>query len=525
MKLKPFKKEKRSNKYKLTMIILSSLAFIFLFIAIYQSFAAYNIKHSERIVDSKVGSMYDVRSMAIFIDGEPQPGMTDFPTDKRFSHVRCYVDGEFKENITGVWENEALTINGLTHKTDCNVYFVFDCIRGNITNLRECIIAQNGGESAIVARGTPDYSKSAVSQRIFDLIPTAGGTVSDHDGKHNISINYSARGNYEVSNGLFKTSSTIPGWTQDNFGLFSGTSATHEGGDSYYFRGDVRNNFVRFAGFWWRIIRIEGNGNIRLIYNGVVSGNNPPPWTGAGTEIGTRAFNSVPIANMSTAHIGFKHGTTCTSTYAQCHANQTNSTILGSPTTVGSLEHWYSNNIANKGTTVTSRIATNTIFCNDRNHADSRYVNFGPRNSTCYGSRARIENNRPSLQCINKTAAGLNPGLSTVLANHDQFATPGSGNGTLLYPVGLITSDEAHMSGSRFATGDNWLFNNRDQWTLSPWCHYFNEFANIHSITQQGSMSMSIIQDARSTRPVLSLRPDTLITSGNGTRELPYIIN
>jgi len=124
MRLKPFKKEKRSNRYKLTMIILSSLAFIFLFIAIYQSFAAYNIKHSETIVDAKVGSLYDIRLLAIYIDGEPQPEMTEFPKDKEFSHVRCYVDGEYRENITGTWENDSLTIKLFTSKTDCNVYFI-----------------------------------------------------------------------------------------------------------------------------------------------------------------------------------------------------------------------------------------------------------------------------------------------------------------------------------------------------------------------------------------------------------------
>ncbi len=37
---------------------------------------------------------------------------------------------------------------------------------------------------------------------------------------------------------------------------------------SYYFRGEVNNNWVDFGGFYWRILRINGDGSIRLIYSG-----------------------------------------------------------------------------------------------------------------------------------------------------------------------------------------------------------------------------------------------------------------
>ena len=124
MKLKQFKKEKLTKKQRLPIIIVGCFCLIFLLIAIYQSFAAYNIKHSERIVDAKVGSMYDIRILAIYIDNKSQPNMTEFPADKTFSHVECFVNGEYREDIIGTWENDALRIRGFTAKTDCNVYFV-----------------------------------------------------------------------------------------------------------------------------------------------------------------------------------------------------------------------------------------------------------------------------------------------------------------------------------------------------------------------------------------------------------------
>ena len=50
------------------------------------------------------------------------------------------------------------------------------------------------------------------------------------------------------------------------------------GGYSYYWRGAVNNNYVKFGGFCWRIIRINGDKTMRLIYDGATCHQN-------GTEI------------------------------------------------------------------------------------------------------------------------------------------------------------------------------------------------------------------------------------------------
>ena len=38
-------------------------------------------------------------------------------------------------------------------------------------------------------------------------------------------------------------------------------------GTSYYYRGDVKNNWVSFAGFLWQVIRVNGDNSVRLIYS------------------------------------------------------------------------------------------------------------------------------------------------------------------------------------------------------------------------------------------------------------------
>ena len=46
-------------------------------------------------------------------------------------------------------------------------------------------------------------------------------------------------------------------------------ASVDDDGASYYFRGSVDNNYVLFAGLTWRIVRINGDGTVRLVLDGV----------------------------------------------------------------------------------------------------------------------------------------------------------------------------------------------------------------------------------------------------------------
>ncbi|HBA37955.1 MAG TPA: hypothetical protein DCY94_04470, partial [Firmicutes bacterium] len=76
---------------------------------------------------------------------------------------------------------------------------------------------------------------------------------------------------------------------------FANVATTDEGvysmqddyGTSYYFRGAVENNYVKFGGFFWRIIRINGDGSIRMIYDGTQAwpnGNGQSTFTTSGND-------------------------------------------------------------------------------------------------------------------------------------------------------------------------------------------------------------------------------------------------
>ena len=66
-------------------------------------------------------------------------------------------------------------------------------------------------------------------------------------------------------------------------------SASDAYGTSYYYRGNVTNNYVKFADKYWRIIRINGDGTVRVIYDGTSAHTNGESSTDR--QIGTSAFN------------------------------------------------------------------------------------------------------------------------------------------------------------------------------------------------------------------------------------------
>ena len=73
-------------------------------------------------------------------------------------------------------------------------------------------------------------------------------------------------------------------------------------GITYYFRGNVENNYVKFANYYWRIIRINGDGTIRIVYAGTAAHENG--YSDSDTKdmiIGESAFNLKYNAKLLTS--------------------------------------------------------------------------------------------------------------------------------------------------------------------------------------------------------------------------------
>ena len=294
---------------------------------------------------------------------------------------------------------------------------------------------------------------------------------------------------------------------------FASVATTDEGvfktqddwGDSYYFRGAVNNNWVSFANFYWRIIRINGDGSIRMIY----SGNGSPATTGTGTQIGTNTFSINGSTYNNNAYVGYMY------TVGQVHGLGTNSGIKNT------LDSWYQTNIAKKG--YGDKVSTEAGFCGDREPSTNSSTSNGQGGTgttvTYYGGYIRLVNStkNPTLKCKN---------------NEDMYTVSGSsrGNKALTNPVGLITADEVSMAGGVYGQTNQsyYLYTNSAYWTMSP--YLFNasfSFAFVFGVWSDGSLGNLNGRNVSNTigvRPVINLSADVTAKSGNGTSSTPYEI-
>ena len=227
-------------------------------------------------------------------------------------------------------------------------------------------------------------------------------------------------------------------------------SAKDAYGDSYYYRGNVTNNYVKFAGFYWRIVRINGDGTVRVIYDGTSAHANGE--ASADRQIGTSAFNSSYNDN---AYVGYMYGKTGASTYADAHANTNNSTIKTY------IDDWYKTNIV--GTTNEQYLADN-IFCNDRSMAGNNSGTGAGTSVTYY----RWYNGPWESENYSKYNKKM---MLTCSQKNDAFTVSDTtnGNGALTYPVGLLSTDEIALAGGwNAANSGYYLYSGQVWWASSP---------------------------------------------------------
>ena len=293
-------------------------------------------------------------------------------------------------------------------------------------------------------------------------------------------------------------------------------SAPDDYGTSYYYRGTVENNWVKFAGFYWRILRMNGDGSIRMIYAGdadvidalpnkaEVLANGYNDANTDYTQIGTSAYNSSYNDN---AYVGYMYGTTGSSSYEETHANINDSTIK----TV--VDNWYKTNIEEAGY---ASYISDTLFCNDRSFA-SNNTGTGAGISTTYYRWY----SGPWESGTNKT----NPRLMCKEQN-DRFTVSdvSTGNGDLTYPVGLLTTDEAALAGGYDSSNSGYyLYTRNNYWTMSPY-DFSGSSAVVRYVDSPSTLfSNDFVFNSRGVRPVLNLKSGSL-KSGSGTATDPYLV-
>ena len=263
-------------------------------------------------------------------------------------------------------------------------------------------------------------------------------------------------------------------------------------------------NVTSTKDIYWRIIRTNADGSIKLLYAG----------TSPDTEkayIGMSAFNTTYNDPM---YVGYKYGTT--GSLENNRLNTNDSTIKTY------VDNWYKNNL----TAYTKYLSNDAVYCNDRNLASGQ--TYSTTKSFTYASYERIYTsiyltNQPTYNCTNVSDAFS---VNNISAKLD-------------YPVGLMTIDELNYAGGEFNTSLTapyaWYYTNAkgessysdlEFWSLSPFEWYrsrLDEWKVLGS-SDPGRLNGFGVSSMGAVRPSVSLSSCNLISRGDGSPENPYVV-
>ena len=257
---------------------------------------------------------------------------------------------------------------------------------------------------------------------------------------------------------------------------------------------------------YWRIIRTNHDGSIRLLY----AGTSPDT-----TEdyIGESAFNA---RSNSPKYAGYKYGED--TSLDTIRNNTTDSKIKTY------IDTWYQNNLTN----YTKYLSTSTVYCNDRSEGTGQIYNYtsSPSSQFNFASYYRMDNDTKG--------AKANPSYNCTDIR-DAFSAENT-SAKLTYPVSLMTADEIAFAGGVAATTMNtpyaWFISNSAGtqvssywWSLSPsgWNGYGSVAWFWHS--NNAILGYNYIDCTFAVRPAISLKSCNLISGGDGSANNPYVIN
>ena len=365
-----------------------------------------------------------------------------------------------------------------------------------------------------------EYREGNTSNLVLNKI------LSDNELKTEIPkmFNYASNGNY--------TNYNMEKLNDSNYitnGLYS---SSDEDGITYYYRGDIDNNNLVFGAYdedyyvygrgsryyqtkesciesggnddlcqptkiaskgdkmYWKIIRVNGDGSIRLIYNG--PGYNPPSVTpGAFKEeeisgvVGATPYN---LEINDPKYSGYTYD------------NGTDSFIKKE------VDTWYNNTLGSNPNydkyVILGRYCSDSSWYRYDETVDSNLFSSGDRLGQAMYNFAK--DNAPSFICPD---------------------TNESYGGSYRLKAGLITADELVYAGESYnVSGNSYLNSGEDgmpYWSMTPTSFYddgafvWREFVNLSNKYVDGGNAM---------RPVINISTENMTLTGDGTLDNPYML-
>ena len=450
MELKKYK----DNNYKRKSYVILVIGFLLLSISsylFYKSYALYEEKKDFDVINGTVEDPGDIY-FAYYVDGVISRNMPAQNTGYTLDTAKSNCNN----GVVPTWNNAGWKFIGDYHnysatdntRTKCTLYFnkTAKTVKTALGNIE-------------VNSYTPDFTKSACDDE----------TCESHE-----------KGIYETTDA--------------------------DGNPTYYYRGSVENNYVKFAGFYWRIIRINSNGSIRMIYDGTSAHANGESSTDR--QYGANQFNTSEGNNM---YVGYMY------IPGEAHGTGTSSTIKTN------ADKFYTDKLSSYA----SKLDTNAGFCGDRSNLNNQ-SGVGTGTVITYNKGyLRVVESTPTLTCEN-------------VSDYYTVASASSGNKKLSYPIGLITADEVMLAGHAGGVFDgtyihmktnngSYLVTGNTFWTMAP-AGFYNPFGDpgcyaiVFSVHDSGTFDDNGAISTRGLRPVVNLKSDVTIT-GSGTMTDPYIVN
>ena len=292
-------------------------------------------------------------------------------------------------------------------------------------------------------------------------------------------------------------------------------------GTSYYFRGNVEDNYVNFAGMCWRIVRIAGDGSTKLILEDQYT-------TCDDTETETTSAVYTGNWNIGTGNYGYE--------LKDADGDSSNEYIMNYLTPVTSntssmVKAFYDFQ------TVKLADYTSKLKSGDWCLGDKAYTRSGSSGSYTYTLLKEYDYSSSMYydsytRLTGGNANGYQPILKCNGTLLDKFATVSGVSEEAPMYVSAITADEFVFAGGKYGEGNGnyYLLNNYQEssysyfWSLSP--YNFNGSNDLAFYTySNGIWSDSPVNRSDfAFRPAISLASSAVITSGDGTISSPYII-
>ena len=356
----------------------------------------------------------------------------------------------------------------------------------------ETILANNDGKTAIEAKTSPSFASIETSNA--GMYSYTEGTGKTYYYRGAVDNNWVKYGKFKADQVVYRgfrddTTNTDVWYDSENDKpnyIDYPTLAECQTGMDYGSKYNYKCKAVTYANkgddMYWRIIRVDKDNKIKMIYAGskAPSENTKVTITGANTNMGFTAYNNGNPAE----YVGFQYTT------GSQRGTTTNSTIKTY------LDNWYTKYFnENIGT---SRFVK-TTFCNDRN-TSSTWVSTG--SDFYYAPYTRLSSSTPTPTFECNTA--------DVVTNN----------------FGLITADEIVLAGGKLYENNSafYLNNNMAYWAVSP-SAYIGKVSFVFELRpSSGLFSGGVRLRNITARGVVSLSSESKLL-GSGTYNDVYVVS